>query len=87
VVLPLFSQDEHYEYEDYRHVQVLTKVYSFAFAFPFPFPLLGGTPSLSTGGSCEVVSYSPDSNNLANFFLRELDDVEGRDASSESAHV
>jgi hypothetical protein len=46
-------QHGHYEYEDYRHVQVLTKVFSFAFAFPFPFPLLGGTPSSSTSGSCE----------------------------------
>jgi hypothetical protein len=78
-------QHEHYEYEDYRHVQVLTKVFSFAFAFPFP--LLGDTPSSSTGRSCEVVSYSSDSKNLASFFLPELHDVERRDASSESAQV
>jgi hypothetical protein len=67
----------------YYYVQVLTKVFSFAFAFPFP--LLGDTPSSSTGMSCEVVSYLSDSKNLANFFLPELDDVDGRDASSESA--
>ena len=67
----------------------MTKVNSIAFSFPFrfPFSFLAVHPLHQLAGLARVVSSSSDSRNLAKFLLWELDDVEGRDASSGSAQV